>query len=233
MGASTFGVTDVLALGSDWEPQAINPASAATLAEEPGPDGDVVAETAYNEIESGDAEYIYIGAETGFAAALAADSCDVGDVVATGTLLITKVAIDYSPCAQGKRPKVKFSFRQGPTAAGPTYVTDLTLPTYVAATPTVPAILTATAGDAELQTSNWELAMQFGEDLDKDGAFLAGNGYGGRETVNHGWLGDPTSITYTGWQRTTGPSILAGQAKSNTGYGKTAYTFTRGVTRSA
>jgi len=232
MGAPVFGVLDVLALGADWEPQGNSPTSAGTRATAGGDDGDIVAETVHNTIESGTVSYIYIGTETDFATAIAAASADVGDVVDTASLLITGWSIDYSPCAAGKRPVITFTYRDGPTEASATYITTETCPTYVTGTPIVPPILTVTAGDAEIQTSSIALAAQFGEDLDKDGEYLAGATYGGELTISHQWVGTPTSITSTGYQQTSGPGANTGEQASGTAYGTASYTFVKGVTRS-
>ena len=232
MAAPVFGVSDVLALGADWEVQGNSPTLASTRATAPGANGDIAAETIHNAIESGTASYIYIGAETDFATALAAASADVGDVVDTDTLLIAGWSIDYSPCAAGKRPVITFTYRDGPTEASATYVSGSTLPTYVATTPSVPTILTITAGDAECQSSSVALTAQFGEDLDKDGEYLAGATYQGEETINLQFVGLPTSITSTGYQQTSGPGTNTGANASNTAYGTNSYTFVKGVTRS-
>ena len=232
MAAPVFGVSDVLALGADWEPQSNSPTLAGTRATAAGNDGDIIAETTHNDVESGTASYIYIGAETDFATALAAASADVGDVVDTASLLVTGWSIDYSPCAAGKRPVITFTYRDGPTAASATYVTAQTCPTYVSATPVVPTILTTTDGDAECQSSSIALSAQFGEDLDKDGEFLAGETYGAEETINLQYVGVPTSITSTGYQQTSGPGTNTGAEASNTAYGTNSYTFVKGVTRS-
>lgn len=234
MAAPVFGVTDVLGLGADWEPQSNSPTLNTTRATAAGGNGDIVAENGHNDIESGTASYIYVGAETGFIAALLAAAALPGQLADSDTLLITGVAIDYSPCAAGKRPLVTFTYRDGPTAAPATpywYTSDLTLPTYVAANLAVPTLLTVTAGDAECQNCQWSLQAQFGEDLDKDGDYLAGACYGGEESVNLTFVGLPTSITSTGWIQTAGPGTNTGANASNTGYGTNAYTFIRKVTR--
>jgi hypothetical protein len=232
MAAPAFGATDILSLGADWEPQTSDGAKAPTIVRAGGKDGDILAETSHYPIQSGTATYIYIGAETGFVAALA--SAWPGKLVASDTLIITNVAIDYGPCAQGKRPLVTFSFRDGPTEDSPTpfwYVTALTLPTYTAANVVVPqAILAATAGDAECINAQWSLGMELGVDLDKDGAFLASQGYQGIENLTLTWKGTPTSITSTGWlTQTEAASAIANT--SNTDYPDHTYTFTRKVTR--
>lgn len=235
MAAPVFGATDVLGLGSDWEPQGNSPTSASTRATAAGANGDVVAEKIHNLTENGTATYIYIGAETDFITALVAANALPGQLADTDTLIITGVSVDYSPCASGQRPIATFTYRDGPTAAPATpfwYTSALTLPTYVAANLVVPTLLTVTGGDAECQNCNWSLMCQFGESLDKDGDFLAGDCYGGEETVNLTFVGLPTSITSTGWLQTSGPGVNTGANATNTGYGTNAYTFVRKVTRS-
>jgi hypothetical protein len=235
MAAPVFGATDVLGLGSDWEPQSSTGAQAATRTTASGDDGDIVAENQSGETQSGSASYIYIGAETGFIAAITAAAAWPGRLVATDTLLVTKVGIDYSPCAEGKRPLVTFDVRDGPTAAPASpyqWLTALTLPTYVAANKIVPPILSATAGDAEIQTSMWALQCQFAPELDKDGDYLAGEPYAGEETIDMTWVGVPTSITSTGWIQTNGVATALAST-SNTAYPTYSYSFIRKVARSA
>lgn len=234
MAAPVFGALDVLALGTGWEPQGSSATLAGTRATASGNDGDVVASTVHNDVESGTATYIYTGVETNFPAAIAAASADVGDVVDTNTLLITGYAIDYSPCAAGKRPTITFSYRDGPTTARATYVSSLSaeLPTYTASTPVVPDLLTVTAGDAETTNSQYALAAQFAEDLDKDGEYLAGEMYNGEESISMTFVGNPTSITSTGWDQTAGPGTNTDGDKSNTAYDSVTYTYVKSVTRS-
>jgi len=233
MTAPAFGTTDLLELGSNWEPQGISGQTSGTRATATGDDGDQIASTVHNNIEAGVARYIYVGSETGFAAAFAADSCDVGDIVASSAFSIHGIAIDYSPCAEGKRPQVSFTFRDGPAVALATYITTgLTLPTYVASTPVVPPCFSVTLGDAEVTNAQWALVAQFGEDLDKDGEYLTGQTYGGEETLTLTFTGTPTSITSTGWDQTSGPGSTIGNEQSGTSYDTTSYTFVRGVTRS-
>ena len=229
---STFGVLDKLVLGADWEPQSNSPVSAGTRVKVAGPAGDQAASNVHNRIESGTSSYIYIGAETDFAAAFLADLCNVGKMVASNTLLIMAAAIDYSPCAAGKRPLVNFTWRDGPTLATTfSYISTLTLPTYAASNVIIPEILTLTAGSAEIQNTQWSMAMQLGVDLDKDGDYLASQGYDGEETLGLNFVGTPTSITSTGWDETSAPGDATGEQASNTGYGQTAYNFARGVAR--
>jgi len=236
MTAPAFGATDVLALGADWEPVSNSPASAGTRVTAGGNDGDVIASNVHNTIESGSAAYIYTGAETSFIAAWAAANCRPGELVDTNTLMVLSLALDYSPCAAGKRPLCTFGYRDGPTAAPTTpfwYTTALVLPTYTAANIEVPeSVLTLTLGDAELQNLQWGLGMQFDPSLDKDGDYLAGQGFGAEETLDLTFVGLPTSITSTGWDQTSGPGANTGLQLSNTGYDQSAYQFVRGVTRS-
>ena len=235
MSAPVFGVADVLALGANWEPQSNSPTSAGTRATATGPTGDLVAETTHNVIESGSAAYKYLDITVaGFAAAFAADSCDVGDLVDTNTLIIVGIDVDYSPCAAGERPLVTFSYRDGPTAAPATpfvFLSALTLPTYTAANVEIPSILGMTLGSAEVTNAKWSLTMQYGADLDKDGEYLSGQGYMGEETITLDFVGTPTSITSTGYQQVSGPGSNTGENRSQVGYGASQYVFTKGITR--
>ena len=231
MAAPVFAASDVLSLGADWEPQGSDGAKNLTRATASGNDGDIVAEVGHNTINSGTATYIYIGEETAFAAAILAAAAWVGMV--KNSLLITGIGIDYSPCAAGKRPLVAFTFRDGPTSATHHYLTTLVLPTYVAGSVNVPDILTIAGGDAEVTNNQWGLTAQFGEDLDKDGEFLAGETYGGEETLNITTVGVPTSVTSTGWIETQAPSATC-PIRSNVGYNEgIGHTYIRAVTRTA
>ena len=72
--------------------------------------------------------------------------------------------------------------------------------------------------------------MPHGRSLNKSGEYLAGEGYGARETLVLTWKGIPTSITSTGWIGTNAPSPKL-PTKINTGYPDQVYTFTRKVAR--
>ena len=117
MAAPARGTTDVLSLGADWEPITTEGALTAKLVEAGGANGDIIAEDVHDTVEAGNAKYEYIGAETGFIAALDAVTAWPGRLLATDTLLLGSVAIDFSPCAAGKRPIVTFGdLRDGPTS---------------------------------------------------------------------------------------------------------------------
>ena len=233
MAAPAFGAVDVGTLGADWEIQNTEGAKAPTIVRASGGNGDIIAETSHLPVMSGTIQAIYHGTEIGFIGALA--SLWPGKLIATSTLIIMEVGIDYGPCAQGKRPLVTFTVRDGPTAAPATpfwYVTDLTLPTYAVANVIVPqAILTTTLGGAEVTNAQWSLAMQLGVDTNAAGAFLTSQGYEGIETLTLTHKGIPTSITSTGWLIPTEPASLIANT-SNSDYPDHAYTFTRKVTRS-
>lgn len=234
MTAPAFGATDILTLSTGWEAQESAAALAQSRATASGDDGDIVAESAYDAVQSGTAGYIYTGAETDFAAALTAASAWPGYLLASDTLFVTGVSIDYTRCGQGQRPLITFSYRNGPTAAPATpywYLSALTLPTYTAANVAIPTLLTATLGDAECVGCTWSLACQFGRDLDKSGAFLYGNGYGGEETINLTFVGVPTSVTSTGWIQTAGEATAAAST-ANTSYPTRNYSYVRKVARS-
>jgi len=231
MAAPVYGAADNLTLGADWEPQGSDGALAQTRATQAGSTGDIIAETTHNPINSGSTRFIYKGAEAAFVAAIEAAAAWPGMVL--NSLIITGVAVDYSPCAQGKRPVVTFQHRDGPTESARAYKTTLVLPTYVGGSVKVPDILTVTLGSAETINSQWGIGVQFGEDLDKDGAFLAGEAYQGEETLALTYAGTPTSITSSGWQKTAGISSTC-PIRLNGGYGAGgAETFVRAVTLTA
>jgi hypothetical protein len=202
-----------------------------TRATATGDDGDTVASTTHNPIETATIVAVYKGAETGFIAAFA--NFWPGKLLLTNPVLSTGLAIDYSPCMSGERPKVTFNVRTPVITLATVpywYKTDLVLPTYVAAGLIVPPLLAATAGDAKIQSCQWALGFQPGEDLDHAGAFLAGACYNGEESIQHSWVGIPTSITDTGWDKTAYHPAVVPNA-SNVGYNVNAYSFVRKVAR--
>lgn len=231
MAAPSFGAS--AALGADWEIQSADSSLSPTRVTASGDDGDHVASTTHHPVESATIQAIYVGADTAFATAFA--TLWPGKLLLTNTVLCMGLAIDYAPCAAGKRPMVTFTLRT-PVVTLPTtpywYATTLVLPTYVAANLIVPPILTAVAGDAEIQSCGWSLQCQLGEDLDRAGAFLAGACYAGEEAIDHSWVGVPTSITSTGWDVTTDAPVIVPNA-SNTDYNVTSYQFVRRVTRAS
>jgi hypothetical protein len=234
MSAPSFGGIDtILSLGADWEPQVSSGATNREIKRAGSSNGDFSAETSHNPIQSGQQSFIYIGAETAFAAALTAANCWPGQLL-NDNLLITSLGIDYGPCAQGEAPLVTFNFRDGPTAAPATpfwYLSALVLPTYRAANLVIPTLLTVTAGSAECVQCQWAIGCQFGQSTNKSGNYLSGNAYQGEETISLGFVGLPTSITSTGWLISAEASALIANT-SNADYPQTPYNFTRKVTRS-
>jgi len=233
MSAPTFGAADSLALGTGWEPIETDGSLQQTNATAAGAKGDDIAETTHNPIQSGPVKYHYTGVETGFIAALLAAGALPGKLVATNTLQILTVGLDYSPCAKGELPIVTFQVHNGPTSAPTTpfwYTSALTLPTYTGgANIIVPqAILTATLGSAEIVNVAWELTCAAGRSLGKTGNYLAGQAFGGRENLTLTLKGIATSFTSTGWSQTAGPSTLLPK-DSNVGYVDQVYSFTRKV----
>jgi hypothetical protein len=232
MAAPVFGASDVLALGSGWEPFESSGSGSQQRATATGDDGDIVAESAFDAQQIGQVSYHYTGAEVAFIAAFAAATCWPG-YLKESKLFILGVGIDYNPCAQGELPVVTFDVTNGPVTAAPTpfwYTTALVLPTYTAANIIIPTLLSVTAGDAECNSCQWGIRCNHGRTLNKDGAYLAGRGYGGEETLNLSFVGVPTSITSTGWINTAlAPADIA--LRSNTGYPSVSYSFTRKVAR--
>jgi hypothetical protein len=233
MTAPAFGAVDLLTLGADWEPIGVTGALAQQRAMTSGGNGDIIAEVKYNSQQTGQAQYHYIGTEAAFAAAFTAAACWPGKLFAD-TLFVLSLGIDYDPCARGELPIVSIGLTDGPVADCATpfwYTTALVLPTYAeAAALTVPPILTATAGSAECQSAKWSLSCRAGRSLNKDGEYLSGQGFEGEEKIDLTWVGQPTSITSTGWVNTAGAAGLIAPS-SNTGYPTTPYSFVRKVAR--
>ena len=223
MSAPVFGGIDVLNLG--YEVQSSSPGTAPTRATATGSDGDQIASNTHYDKITGTITYI-IDVAT-FAGPWPGQ-------IANTDYIILGVAIDYSPCAAGKRPLVTFTYQNGSAATTPfSYQSVLTLPLYGGVTPAnvdVPELLTVTGGSSEIQTANWGLTCQIGEDLDKDGELLALQCYNGEETVSMQFVGTPTSITAVGWDLVATPA--PGENTTNTGYGTSSYNYVRGVTRS-
>jgi len=230
MAAPVIGASDVLALGAGWEPFESSGGGSQQRATAVGAKGDIVAEGAYDAQQTGQVSYHYTGAEVAFVAAFAAATCWPG-YLKESKLFILGVGIDYNPCAQGELPLVTFDITNGPTTAPATpfwYTTALVLPTYVSANILVPTLFSVTAGDAECNSCQWGIRCSHGRTLNKDGAYLAGRGYGGEETVNLGFVGVPTSITSTGFINTSlAPADIA--VRQATGYPTVSYSFVRKV----
>jgi hypothetical protein len=228
MSAPTFGTSDKLNLGSDWECQSWTETEAKSRATAVGNDGDVVASSLYNTIVSGTARYIYVGTATNLVTALTSAGVHVGKV--KNGFLITGIEVDYSPCASGKRPVVIFTYRSGPTSDCAVYIPTITLPTFTNSTPYVPDLIPHTDADSEIQTCTYSLRSDFGFDLGADGEFLAGCNYGGEETISATYVGKP-ALTTTGWDVTSSPGTGGGET-SNTSYDTYTYTFVKSLTRS-
>jgi len=222
-GTPVFAITGKLAadLGEDWEPQSSDATESHAHAEAVGNDGDVVGENAYDEHLSGSETYLYKGSATDYGTAttgaLDADGCLPGKFLATAGVVITAVEIDYSPCAQGKRETVKFSWSKGLEADSAVYKCTLTA---LLATKQenvgVPELFTNASTDSKCQTATYSIGCQEGRDLTKAGAYLAGATYKGQESVSATYIGLP-SLTTTGWIVTSAPVADSG-SKSNTGY---------------
>ena len=231
MTAPVFGAIDDLGLGADWEQQSGSPGTSSTRATAGGSDGDVVASNVHNAITTGSTVYIYVGASTDFPAALLADSANPGDILDTDKMVLN-VAVDYSPCAGGKRPLVTFQWRANTVVADTPfwYASALTtsLPTYTVANVDVPEIHDVTPGDAEVQVSSWEIGCEFGDDLDNAGDFLVGDAFNGQEKTSLQFVGTPTTVTATGWDLVTEPED---EVTVNTDYGTTTYNHEKSVTR--
>lgn len=235
-GTPVFGITGFLAtdLGSDWEPQGSDGAENHAHAEAVGNNGDVVKENAYQEHLTGSETYLYKGSATDYGTAttgaLDAAGALPGKYLSTAAVAITGVEIDYSPCAQGKRETVKFSWSKGLTADSAVFKPSLT--TQLATKQEndgVPALFTNANTDSKCQTATYTITCQEGRDHDKDGQYLCGSTTKGQETVNATYIGLP-SLTTTGWIVTSDINANAG-TKSNTGYDTYIVTAAKAVLR--
>lgn len=222
--ALTFGQTDVLSLGEDWEPQTDSGASSATRATATNGKGTIIAENTHGGVSTRTAVYIYIGAEVDLVDAIEAASANPGQALASQ--IITSVSVGYADCKGGKLPKVSFEYTDQRTTDSRIFKPSVTLPSYAAGDPEVPTILTATLGDAVLDDCTYRISCQIDPDLNKDGDVIGGETFGGEEAIDLAMTGTPTSITSTGWQNT---SIGAPSATGNTAYPKSAYSFVKGV----
>ena len=221
MSATTFGASDVLTLGADWEPQNKNESTAHERAEATGANGDRIASTTHAPLKSGTCPYIYIGVETSFLAALTAADAHVGQVL--NSLLITQIEIDYAPCAEGKKPVVTFSYRDDITSDSSVYLPTVTLPT---AGYTIPDLLANGDADSECTSAKYTIRCEVGQDRDADGAIIAGATYHGEEQIDLEFYGIPTRTT-TNYDDVTDP----GATDSNAEYSTSSYSFVKGLLR--
>lgn len=234
-GDPVFGAAGVLAtdLGADWEAQTQDKSTALAHSEAVGNNGDVVAETGYDSHATGSETYIYIGDATDYGTAttgaLDAAGALPGKYQSTAAVTITAVEIDYSPCAQGKRETVTFTYSAGLTADSAVYKPSLTTTLATKQESTgVPTLFANANTPSKAQSTTYRIECQEGRDLDKDGAYLAGATYKGQETVNTTYIGSP-SLTTTGWIVTS----TGGGAKSNTGYDTYPVSAVKRIARTA
>jgi hypothetical protein len=222
-------------LGADWEPQSDDATKGQQHSEAPGSNGDVVAETAYDAHFTGTAEFIYKGSATDYgtatSGALDASNALPGKYKSTAAVTILSVEIDYGPCAQGERERVRFTWSKGLTADSAIYK-----PTLTAALATkqenagVPALLTNANADSKITAATYTLSCQEGRVLTKVGEYLAGATYKGQEQLNLSYVGRP-SLTTTGWIVTGDQSPSGAGAATNTGYDTYNVTAAKKVTR--
>jgi len=239
-GTPVFSSTGLLKtdLGSDWEFQsAEGPGQSAGHAEAVSGDGDVVGESAHSKFSQGSETYIYTGSATDYGTAttgaLDANNALPGKYASTTEVLITAVEIDYGPCAQGQRERVKFSWTKGPAADCAVYKCSLTTALKTKQeNEGVPALLTNSNADSKCQTVTYALTSEVGRDFDDAGEYLCGGNYKGQETLNATYVGIP-SLTTTGWVVTVDPTGTGAGNKSNTSYDTYNMTAAKAVVRQA
>jgi hypothetical protein len=223
MSATGLGGTDVLDLGADWESQGKNEATNKDRVEATGNDGDCIASIVIGTLKSGTVSYIYIGAETDFASAFDAAGCNAGQ--APNSLCVTQIDVDYSPCAEGKKALVTFSYRGDIDSASNTYSPTISLPVNPSG---IPDLLTNSDGDSECTSAKYTIRCDAGQDRGSAGAIIAGATYHGEEQLDLEFYGIPTLIS-SGWDGTTDP----GESDSNSQYSTSSYSFVKGLTRDA
>jgi hypothetical protein len=240
-GTPVFGTPGFIAtdLGTDWVCQSQDSASNQDHAEAVGGDGDVIAEVKYNTRLEGSETYVYNGSATDFGSAstgaLAADGCLPGKYQATAAVIITKVEINYAPCASGQRETVTFTYRSGLDADSSVYAPTLTavLKTKQEGEGVPQDLLTnANAADSKCASATYAIECQEGRTLSAAGEHLAGATYKGQESLNLSYVGLP-SLTTTGWVVTSDQSATGGGGKTNTAYGTFSITAAKKLTRAA
>ena len=238
-GDPAFAVAGILAtdLGADWEFQSGDTGQAAEHAKATGNDGDTVAECIHGEHVTGSESYIYDGTATDYGTAttgaLDAAGALPGKFLTTANVVILSVEIDYSPCAQGKREVVKFTFSRGIAATDHYYAPSLT--TTLATKQEndgVPSLFANANATSKCQSASYTLKCDEGRDMDKVGDYLAGAVYNGEESLNMTHVGLP-SLTTTGWMVTTSQVGSGEGASSNTSYGTYNTVAAKAVIRTA
>jgi hypothetical protein len=230
MSAPSRAATDVLGLGSNWEPRGGSSATSRDRATAAGNAGQIVAESTANVMIAKTHRYVYKGSEATYQAAITAASAHVGNYLSTPAVTVTGWKVDYGPCAQGEREEVEFTTQNGMTADCDIFIPSTA--SVAASLPTkqeqngVPDIFANGDGDSECVSATYEISGTLGRTLDKDGAALSnvGNVYGVDQTVSLGFRGIPT-LTTTGWSVTAEPAATGEQ--SNTDYPTQNITLSR------
>lgn len=220
MSAGTHGATDILALGADWEAQDTAKATGSDRATGSKANGDIDASTVYGAQIEITVPYIYIGAETDLAAALAAASANIGDLLAT--YLITGISCDLSPLASGQRAVINFTAVNGFSAASAVYKPSVTVSLVVGA---IPDILANSDADSECVGATYGISAPFGTDRDAGGEIIRGATYGGEETLELEYYGIPT-LVIAGWDQTNDS-----ERTSNADYSGSSFSLIKGVDR--
>ncbi len=239
-GDPVYATGGILAtdLGEDWEWQSGDVGQAAEHAKAPSSTGDTTAECIHGEHVTGSEKYLYIGTATDYTSAttgaIVAAAAMPGRFLTTANAVILSVEIDYSPCAQGKREVVTFTFSRGIAADDHEYLASLTT---VLKTKQendgIPNDLLANANaTSKCTAATYAIKCEEGRDLDKVGDYLCGAVYGGEESLNMTHCGVP-SLTAGTWMVTTSQVGTGEGSLSNVTYGTFNTVAVKMITRTA
>lgn len=198
-----------------------------------GHDGDLVAGTTNGAHVTGNETYIYIGTVANYAGTAGALGTNIpGNYMASGSVQLLEVAIDYSDCAQGKREKVTFGFTGGPTSGPHTYS-----PSFTTELPTkqendgIPSIFANGNETSQCSKATYKISCQEGRVDDKVGNYLCGAVFGGEEEVDLEHVGVPDLTIPDDWLATTTQTGTGQGTKSNVTYGTFKTTASHPVIR--
>lgn len=235
-GTPVFGTGSKLGsdLGTDWIWAGSDGQTSNQFAEAINGLGDTYKQTKYDPHSTGSETYHYngtVGSYGGTAGVLA--GFEPGQYMATATVAIVGIEIDYGPCASGQRETVKFSWSSGLAADSAIFKPSLIL----GELPTkrellgVPEMGTNANTDSRIQSATYSIACEEGRSLNAAGTRFAGATYHGMETINETHVGIPAMTFPTDWQITSSADGVGEGSKSNTGYDTHSVTAQHGVAR--
>ena len=229
-GTPVFATGSVLGndLGTDWMWAGSDSQTSKQRAEATNGAGDTYKQTTYDPHSTGSETWQYNGTATAYGGTGGAlEGFEPGQYMATATVAIVGIEIDYGPCASGQRETVKFSWSSGLAADSAIFKPSLTTELKTKQEGTgVPELGTNGNTDSRIQSASYAITCEEGRSLNGAGARFAGATYGGKESVNETHVGLPAVTFPADWGVTTSTG-----SKSNTGYDTYATTAEHGVLR--